>query len=144
MDSKLVAVVPDDQRSVLRRMEDLLSEIEEGLTKGYSHAAMHGALPSLGIHISLAYYHRVLRKLRQERRDGKAQGRGSTLERPMRAQSQETAANPVADAAKTEELQSPIAGSDSSSAGNIKQQTNDVKPFRWKGRDFLTRDWSNF
>lgn len=71
MVNKLISAIPDTKRSVLRQLEDLLPEIEDGLAKGYSHAAMHAALPALGINIGLPYYHRALNLLRNERRQGK-------------------------------------------------------------------------
>ncbi|WP_141839315.1 hypothetical protein [Herbaspirillum sp. SJZ107] len=64
--------IPSEKRSVLRRLQEVLPQIEDGLANGYSHKDMHAALGQLGISISLTYYHRVLAMLRKEKRESTA------------------------------------------------------------------------
>jgi len=54
MVNQITIGISSDKRSVLRRLEDLLPEIEDGLARGFSHAVMHAALPQVGINITLA------------------------------------------------------------------------------------------
>lgn len=128
-------------RSMVRQLEDLLPQIEEGLAQGYSHAVMHAALPSLGINISITYYHRVLRLLRKERREGKqSQVQPIAPDRPPVA--------PPATAqdgnARERDLSTTLTEEASSQIGNITAEQPQTQPFRWKGQEFLNKDWSNF
>jgi hypothetical protein len=141
MVNKLIAEIPSAKRSLLRQLEDLLPEIEEGLAKGYSHAAMHAALPALGINIGLPYYHRALNMLRRERREGKhrqipPQTSGPERELPTPAPERSDMKAPVLPVAfvKTS-LDAP---------STINSESSGPKPFTWSGREFLEKDWSNF
>ncbi|WP_323144918.1 hypothetical protein [Massilia phyllosphaerae] len=137
MVNMLTKGIPADKRSVLRRIEDLLPQIEDGLAKGYSHAAMHAELPVLGINISLPYYHRVLHKLRAERR---LAGFGLT---PTREKTPEPQAQ-QGSAANALDLNSAFAEGCLDAIGTIVTESEEPKPFRWKGHDVLTRDFSKF
>lgn len=128
-------------RSVIRQLEDLLPQIEDGLARGYSHAAMHATLPALGINISLAYYHRALRLLRQERQAKKPQA-----ERLLDSFPLPDASQLAANAGDTSEsnLSGAIAVKASGQLGNISPEQTRPQPFRWKGQEFLNKDWKNF
>lgn len=141
MVNKIINGIPDAKRSVLRQLEDLLPEIEEGLAKGYSHAAMHAALPALGINIGLPYYHRVLNLLRNERRQGKH--RGTPVEtQKARREAPELASAPSD--VKAAVLPVVLAKTSPEAPSNINSESSGPKPFTWSGREFLEKDWSNF
>jgi hypothetical protein len=129
-------------RSVVRRLEDLLPQIEAGLSRGYSHAGMHAALSALGINISLAYYHRVLRLLRKERRDGKLR---TVAPLPVPALPPAVAPPSMPDELlRTPDLPCALALKEINQTGNISAEKAPIQPFRWKGQEFLNKDWSNF
>ena len=129
-------------RSVVRRLEDLLPQIEEGLSRGYSHAGMHAALSALGINISLAYYHRVLRLLRKERRDGKSR---AVVPLPVPDVPPAVALPNMPDELmRMPNLACALALKDMDQTGNISVEKAPIQPFRWKGQEFLDKDWSNF
>lgn len=142
MPNLLTTSVAATERSVVRQLEDLLPQIEDGLARGYSHAVMHAALPALGINISLAYYHRALRLLRQERKEGKRlQGPQELVPAPLGEMS------PPAEyhgTASPSNLSGPIVEKAADHIGNISPEPNKALPFRWKGQEFLNKDWSNF
>lgn len=141
MVNKLINVIPVAKRSVLRQLEDLLPEIEEGLAKGYSHAAMHAALPAFGINIGLPYYHRALNLLRNERRQGKH--RDTPVEMP-KASPEAPAPAPTSSDVKAPVLPVVLAKSSPDAPSNINSESSGPKPFTWSGREFLEKDWSNF
>lgn len=140
MVNKLTNNVPASARSVIRQLADVLPEIEDGLLRGYSHAVMHAALPALGINVSLPYYYKMLHKLRQERRD-----KALSPEATQPAVPHSTA--PIAghtDVTKATVLSTAI---DEIAAGElctIPVAPSATQPFRWKAKDFLSKDWSNF
>jgi hypothetical protein len=144
-----VLSLPASTRSVLRKLEGLLPQIEEGLAQGYSHAVIHGALEELGITVGLPYYHRALHKLRRERREGKLQSCSPPrpLETPMRdrAQINEAQSSPALyDARRGDDLSVAVAQELAEPMGNMSKEPTQVQTFRWKGQDFLNKDWSNF
>lgn len=143
MINKLITGLPNDKRSVIRQLEDLLPEIEEGLAKGYSHATMHAALPALGINIGLPYYHRVLNMLRRERREGKRKPLLITTPPPGPSQEGATPAPGRSDP-KAPVLAVALAKNLPETAGTINGESSGPKPFKWSGREFLDKDWSNF
>jgi len=133
--------IPTDKRSVLRRIEDLLPQIEDGLAKGYSHAVMHAELPALGINISLPYYHRVLHKLRAERQLAKNKlesGLNPTREQTPRPQAQQGSTANALDST------SAFSEGCRDAIGTIVTESEEPKRFRWNGQDVLTRDFSKF
>lgn len=141
--------LPASARSVLRKLEGLLPQIEEGLAHGYSHAVIHGALAELGITVGLPYYHRALHKLRRERREGRLQDTSPprSLETPMRdrAQINEAHSFPASyGVGRGDDLSVAIAQELAEPMGNMSKEPTQVQPFRWKGQDFLNKDWSNF
>jgi len=143
MVNKLINGIPNGKRSVLRQLEDLLPEIEEGLAKGYSHAAMHAALPALGINIGLPYYHRALNMLRRERREGKREP--TLIETPPPGPEPEVAPPaPGQSNLKAPILPVAFAGTLPDPASTISGESPGPKPFKWSGREFLDKDWTNF
>lgn len=141
MVNKLITALPDAKRSVLRQLEDLLPEIEDALAKGYSHAALHAALPALRINIGLPYYYRALNMLRRERREGKQ--RRTSPQTSESGPELSTAALARSDA-KAPVLPVALAKSSSEGASNINGESSGPKPFTWSGREFLQKDWSKF
>lgn len=142
MTNKLTNGIPTNKRSLLRQLEDLLPQIEDGLACGYSHAVMHAALPELGINITLAYYHRVLHKLRQERRDRKVT---PPMPDPGPAPSPQDPA-PALDASQTRtaELSNAIADDAPAQIGNMDKGPGDAPLFKYRGQALLDRDFSKF
>ena len=57
----------DQARPIVRRLEELLPDIEEGLAKGYTRANIVAALKTEGIDISVATLSVYLQRLRQRR-----------------------------------------------------------------------------
>jgi len=142
MVNKLTVSVPPGRRSVLRRLEDLLPEIEQGLAEGYTHADMHAALPSLGINVGLPYYYRALHKLRKERREGTARPLPAPVTRTEVPQSEkQDAALPSPNKG---DFSGAITPSPASLVATIVGEQSGPKKFRWSGQEFLNKDWENF
>jgi hypothetical protein len=131
-------------RSVLRQIEDLLPQIEEGLAAGYSHAAMHAQLPALGINISLKYYHLVLHKLRKEKREG---GKVVSLRAPVLTPSQSELVGPdlpLAPVVKARGLSVAIASDSTGPVSTMVQTSGEPKSLRWDPQAADKRDISSF
>lgn len=143
MVNELTIGVPSDKRSVLRRLEDLLPQIEDGLARGYSHAVMHAALPQLGINISLPYYHRVLHKLRKERREGR---QAPTLPKllPALGQLPQAKAEVPACDVKTTELSSAFIKGAPGQSSTISGGSGETQMFKYRGEALLNRDFTKF
>jgi hypothetical protein len=143
MVNELTIGIPATQRTALRRLGDLLPQIEHGLANGYSHAAMHAELTTLGIYISLPYYHKVIHRLRKEQRQGARPPSLAPLSVP-----QETAEALVqvqqAGEPKASNLSTGFTERSDSSAGTISVESGTPAKFRWKGEEILNRDWSKF
>lgn len=149
MIKELTIRLPASTRTILRQLEDLLPQIEDGLAQGYSHAVIHAALAELGIKIGLSYYHRALHKLRKEKREGRVP-RGSVsqseiapvrspllgdMRQPSVCQHETTRASDISDA---------ITPKGECQIVDIRTERPQSQPFRWKGQEFLTKDWTNF
>jgi hypothetical protein len=143
MVNELTTGVSEDQRSVLRRLQDLLPQIEKGLAEGYSHAVMHAQLPKLGIDISLGYYHRVLHKLRKEEREGKQKRSSEPIAATDRLSGPSVQVEPSC-TAKAANLQGAIADQSGDFGGTITVKPPKPKSFGWTGEEALTRDFSKF
>ncbi|MBD8675129.1 hypothetical protein [Massilia sp. CFBP 13647] len=143
MANKLTSGIPPTKRAVLRQLEDLLPQIEDGLAQGYSHAVMHAELPALGINISLPYYHRVLRLLRKERREGK---RVPSPALPCAPVQQEEAQSEVQQPRNTRADGFPGAfpGMTNELVRKIDVEPAETKKFRWSGKELLDKDWTQF
>lgn len=142
MVNKLTIGIPANKRSVLRQMEDLLPQIEDGLARGYSHESMHAALPEVGINITLAYYHRVLHKLRKEQRDGK---KAPTMPDLLPAPTQHEPAQALESCqTKTPELLNAIADDRPGQIVTISEGSEEPPLFKYRGKALLDRDFSTF
>jgi hypothetical protein len=144
MINKLTSGIPANKRSVLRQLEDLLPQIEDGLARGYTHAVMHAALPEVGIQISLQYYHRVLHMLRQERRQGKKSGRIVDLSSAPSDSPPEADQLPTPLQAKTGELSNAIAEGTPGQLATIDTAAEGATLFKYRGQALLQRDWAKF
>lgn len=142
MTNPLTHDIPPTARSVLRQLEDLLPQIEEGLTRGYSHAAMHASLSKLGINITLAYYHRSLRILRQERKST-GEPFGITSVAPAIVSKTQLKVTTPSNM-KADDLPNALTEQASDSKADITAERTPPRPFRWKGADLLNKDWSQF
>lgn len=141
--------LPASSRTVLRKLEGLLPQIEAGLAQGYSHAVIHAALAELGITVGLPYYYRALHKLRKERRNANdhSVSKSERMNAPSSdmAQINEVQSNAASnDDPKSDDLSVVIGQKSSEQIGNISNERPGIKPFRWRGEDFLNKDWSNF
>jgi len=125
-------------------MEDLLPEIEDGLARGYSHAVMYAALPEVGINITLAYYHRVLHKLRQERRDGRKAPTMPDMPSAQAPAPQEPAQALDASQTKAVELSNAIAQGAPGQIATIDKGSGEAPLFKYRGAALLDRDFSQF
>lgn len=143
MVNKITIGIPSEKRSVLRQMEDLLPQIEDGLSRGYSHAVMHAALPEVGINITLPYYHKVLHKLRKERRDRKKSSAPLNIPPAPDEMSHGADLSPAV-SAKPVELPTAIAVGVSGQAGTITEGSDGPTLFKYKGKALLDRDWTEF
>lgn len=142
MVNKLTVNVPAGRRSVLRRLEDLLPEIEQGLAAGYTHADMHAALPSLGINVGLPYYYRALHKLRKERREGTACPVPAPVARTeILKPDKQDAALPSPNKG---DFSGALTPSPASTVATIVGEQSGPKKFRWSAKEFLAIDWENF
>ena len=145
MTNQLTDRIPPATRSVIRRVEDLLPQIEDGLVRGYSHAVMHAELATFGINISFAYYERVLRLLRQERRLAEQPCRGTSNPAQVPGEDDKQAAIVTRPAeTKVDDLTGAIPGQTSGSIDKVTVARSSPAPFRWKGSDLLNKDWSEF
>lgn len=142
MANLLTSGVSSTTRSVVRQLEDLLPQIEDGLARGYSHAVMHAALPSLGINISLAYYHRALRLLRKERREGKQLQVAQYLA-PIQLPDASQLEGQAGDT-KASNVSAALTDKASVRISDISAEQPQIQPFRWNGLELINKDWSNF
>ena len=143
MTNTFIGRIPSGSRSVIRRLEDLLPEIEAGLARGYPHAMMHAELPALGINISFAYYERVLRLLRQERRNAERCLKGTSSPTPADTTKPEAPVT-LPPISKMNDLTGAISDREDGSADKVAEARVGPQPFRWKGADLLNKDWSDF
>jgi hypothetical protein len=144
MVNQLTKNLSSKDRSVLRQIEDLLPQIEEGLAAGYSHAAMHAQLPALGINISLKYYHLVLHKLRKEKREGrKVVGLQPTVVAPSQSE-QAGSDRTLVPVAKDGVLPGAFVNDSSGPVSTMVQKLGEPKSMRWDPQAADKRDISTF
>lgn len=143
MENKLTSSISPTKRSLLRQLEDLLPQIEDGLAQGYSHSVMHAELPTLGITISLPYYHRALRLLRKERRERKRMF-GTTPPSESVQLKDTQFRDQQLDNERVTDLSSAFGERTVETVRKIGVVPTETKKFRWSGKEISGRDWTQF
>lgn len=143
MDNKITNSISPAKRSLLRRLEELLPQIEDGLARGYSHSVMHAELPTLGITVSLSYYHRALRLLRKERREGKRMLGPTPPSKPVQLKEMQCKDQQL-DNARVTHLSSAFEEKTVETVRKIDVVPTETKKFRWSGKEISGRDWTQF
>ncbi len=143
MENKLTNSIPPTKRSLLRQLEELLPQIEDGLARGYSHSVMHAELPTLGITVSLPYYHRALRLLRKERREGKRMLGPTPPYEPLQLKETQFK-DQRPDNARVTDLSSAFEEKTVETVSKIGVVPTEPKKFRWSGKEISGRDWTQF
>jgi hypothetical protein len=143
MENILIDSISPTKRSLLRQLEELLPQIEDGLARGYPHSVMHAELPTLGITISLPYYHRALRLLRKERREQKRLF-GSTPPSELVQLKGTQFKDSQLDNARVTDLSTAFEARADETVSKIVEVPTETKKFRWSGKEISGRDWTQF
>jgi hypothetical protein len=118
--------------------------MEDGLARGYSHAVMYAALPEVGTNIALAYYHRVLHKLRQEKREGKKAPTMPSMPSAQVLSPQQPVQALDASQTKAVELLNAIVQGAPGQIATINKGSGEAPLFKYRGAALLDRDFSQF
>lgn len=154
MSTSILTDVAPPPKSKTAQLEDLLPAIEAALAAGHPHTAIFDHIQNkIGLALSYRYYQLTLHRLRKRRDQASAK-------QTAKASSKAVASNlPLSVPAQPPESLTPAVFSsdtkDGNSSGistkkepaqrdNISAEQTRPRPFRWKGQEFLEKDWSNF
>lgn len=153
MTTSILTDVAPPPKSKAAQLADLLPAIEAALAAGHPHTAIFEHIQNKhGLALTYRYYHLTLHRLRRRRDEasGKQRSRAGgpaviDAAEPASAQSQNASEISVSSSdTKANDLSVGITDKGMCQVGNIGNERTPAKPFRWKGQEFLEKDWTNF